>query len=120
MDAFQIFRLRADDGAYEGLYLWSTDIAQLELLFNDARNTIPDCQVKEARRLPTGDIYRYWLIWKGGTNPASGAPTYDDTLWWAMRQLCQRGWEPIGSVYGLDDTRIHTFYELRRKEPADV
>ncbi|NPV75325.1 MAG: hypothetical protein HPY59_03015 [Anaerolineae bacterium] len=65
-----------------------TNPQELQALFFPLKNFYPDIEFEEAK-LPSGEVY-----WMMGIRQK-----WDDhegeAFWWLLKQLCQRGWEPL-------------------------
>ncbi|MCC6147787.1 MAG: hypothetical protein IT308_09490 [Anaerolineaceae bacterium] len=65
-----------------------TNAQELQVLFPPLKKFFPDIEFEDAK-LPSGETY--WMMglrqnWDGHEGEA---------LWWLLRQLCARGWEPL-------------------------
>lgn len=91
------------------LYVNCTDPVELELLVKEVTQHQPKVKIETAE-LPSGERYHYRL--KGvvqGKDPFPQPPME----FLVVRQLCSRGWEPLGALNGGANSSVLR-YQFRR------
>ena len=115
MDNYNLFRVWGDS---DGVRLYTTDPTELDWMVSELKKIIPlyfikpqNLRIKRADKLPSGETYCNWI-------DRLSFRDYD-VLWWVIKQLCARGWEPLGAmgaVYGGGTgTGTEAQYLFRRK-----
>ena len=98
-------------GIPHGVEISGTDQSELDALTKQMAQFFPRMRIDSTSKLPSGEVYSYFV---GGL---SGREL--DTAWWLVKQLCTRGWEPLGegSVVAGGNSGIVTYlrYQFRRK-----
>jgi hypothetical protein len=93
----------------EGVRLYCTDTSEGDDLISQLKQLVPNLQMKETSKFPTGDIWFHHITALSGQD--------NGLLWLLIKQFGSRGWEPIGAVsypsafHPGDD--LH--YEFKRK-----
>lgn len=81
-----------------------THTSEVEFLRSQINQFFPKYEFG-IEKLPSGEIYAYCFT--------SGASGGDAVLWWTIKQLCLRGWEPMGAT--SSGVAGGTFYNFKRK-----
>ena len=92
-----------------GLRLCCTDSAETDTLLSQLKQFHPEMRMKETKKLPSGDL---WFCHIKGLSDEDM-----NVMWWIIKQLCSRDWEPVGSashVYG-QHTLTDFHYQFKRK-----
>jgi hypothetical protein len=90
-----------------GLRLGCTDSSEMEQLLTQLKQFFPQMRVERMFKLPSGETY--WYNVKG---LSSGG---DDIGWWAIKQFCQRGWEPFDVTSEVIADATTSIYHFRRR-----
>jgi hypothetical protein len=108
MEHYDFAKVWSDE---KGLRLHCTDFAEADALLSQLKQFYRKVKLKhETGKLPSGEIFFHHIKddYQFGV---------DKAMWWIIKQLCSRGWEPIGAasaVYGTASaTDFH--YQFRRK-----
>ena len=77
-------------GPYVGIAI--TDPSELEFLTSRIKESFPGMRVSQdyVRKLPTGEVY--------STRIDKLSNRDYNVLWWVIKELCHRGWEPLGAA----------------------
>ncbi len=87
-----------------GIDINITDDAELKALMTELNKLHPQMSVSNIDRLPGGEVFYCRIKELGGKDSAY--------LWWIVKYLCRRGWEPLGAV---SVTAQGVWEQLRRK-----
>lgn len=96
-------------GSSHGVGFSCTDSSEIELLTSQLKHYFPQMRLEVATKLPSGELYNCYIKRLSGKDW--------DAAWWIMKQLCSRGWEPLGAasnVYGQQTSTLFV-YQFRRK-----
>ena len=92
-----------------GMRLYCTDSAEADALIAQLKTIFPVMKIHEASKFPSGEI---WFHHVKELASQDGMAT-----WWIIKQLCSRGWEPIGAasyVYA-ESTSTNLHYQFKRR-----
>jgi hypothetical protein len=99
-------------GPYVGIAI--TDPSELEFLTSRIKESFPGMRVSQdyVRKLPTGEVY--------STRIDKLSNRDYDVLWWVIKELCHRGWEPLGaaSLVYSEGSKTELVYQFGRRVPA--
>jgi hypothetical protein len=110
-------------GGYDLAVIWSdsdevrfecTDPSEIETLVSMLKQFSQRTTVSKTDTMPSGEKY-YNRI-----RSTSSWRDQSPVAWWLIKQLCARGWEPLGAVsfvYGKQSTAITTDlqYQFKRR-----
>lgn len=101
MDTYNIFSVWGDS---KGVRLHTTDPTELEWIVSELKKIFPRLRIAGRQlpsvgetitsilKLPSGEGYYYFYF----IDHLSDLD--DNVLWWVIKQLCARGWEPLGAI----------------------
>ncbi len=92
---------------WDSYILNCTHTSELEFLLSQLKQFFPKHEFR-LKKLPSGEIYEYYF-----KVFYSSRVQYDDALWWTIKQLCLRGWEPMGAT--SSGVANGAFYNFKRK-----
>lgn len=70
--------------------LYCTDSSEIALLISQLKRYFPQLHLEQTRNLPSNELY-FCSIKQLSSRDM-------DVAWWTMKQLCSRGWEPLGAA----------------------
>jgi hypothetical protein len=101
-----------DSGYGHNFWLTSTSTSELAFLSSQLNQVFPHpgSELGGIVKLPSGEIHGYAFNCTGRADMEYGA-----ALWWTIKQLCLRGWEPMGATAAYNS---NIFYNFKRKAIA--
>ena len=97
----------------KGVNLYCTDSAEADAVMSQLKEFYPKMK-RDVAALPTGEKFLQRLTKLSDQDR-------EEVLWWLVKQLCSRGWEPLGAdstmaVGPVGNTdRTSRQYQFRRK-----
>ena len=104
---------------YDYAQVWFTELTELNFIctnfselkthMSEIKILFPKMRILKTLSLPSNEPYGFIIKGLDGKE--------NDTGWWLIKQLCQQGWEPLGSTFEFFEksspNRLH--YHFRRR-----
>ena len=91
----------------DGVFIISTDQSELATIITEIKKKFPALREKRTATLPTGQRYFVHIDRIKDVDEVN-------LMWWVIKQLCSRGWEPLG-LEQISGGWIH--HQFRRTAP---
>jgi hypothetical protein len=89
------------------LVFFCTDPSEIDTMLSQLKPLFPKLYLAEKNNLPSGEMYFCKI---------KGLSYRDlDVSWWLIKQLCLRGWEPLGGDGGGQLAPYYMVYQFKRK-----
>ena len=91
-----------------------TDEQVLRWLGHGLKDLVPGSRLGWKEELPSGELHTIQLNYQREPENVS----YGRTVWWAIKQLCEHGWEPLPPL--LADSVTYYYLRLREEGSQDA